>query len=473
MLDEQARADTTGFQHNGEVGKLVHGLLGWDKIMPESMAMYQAGRPTFRFSSKPASEARLWMLDGFAGGVQPWWHHLGADGEDRRMYAIAEPVMRWHAENQSYLINRRPVAPVGVVWSQQNNDFYGRDNSNELAEMPRVGWTNALVRARIPYLPIHADHLERDSNQLSVLILPNLAAMSGSQVDAVKRFVQRGGGLIATGESSRCNEWGEPQSDYALAELFGARVIKERSASADASQRRVLAETQHTYLRLTPELRLLAYGPRAGDDPAPTGARHPLLRGFDETDILPFGGVLEPLRVDKTADVLATFVPAFPVFPPEEVWMREPRTQIPGIIVNENGTRGRVAFLPADLDRRFCRDNLPDYANLLANTVRWAARDTLPLEVEGLGFVDCHLYRQQDRLILHLVNLTSAGTWRAPVDELIPIGPLSVRVRLPNEIREKRVRFLVSKRPAESTTKAGWIHFVVPTVLDHEVVVLG
>ena len=153
--------------------------------------------------------------------------------------------------------------------------------------------------------------------------------------------------------------------------------------------------------------------------------------------------------------------------------MREPHTQIPGIIVNENSAHGRVAFLPADLDRRFCRDNLPDYANLLANAVRWAARDTLPLEVEGPGFVDCHLYRQQDHLILHLVNLTSAGTWRAPVDELIPIGPLNVRVRLPNEIRENRVRFLVSKRPAESTANDGWIHFVVPTVLDHEVVVLG
>jgi hypothetical protein len=36
------------------------------------MAMYQAGRPTFRLASKPAAEARLWMLDGIAGGLQPW-----------------------------------------------------------------------------------------------------------------------------------------------------------------------------------------------------------------------------------------------------------------------------------------------------------------------------------------------------------------------------------------------------------------
>ena len=38
LLDHQARADESGFQQNGDTGKLVHGLLGWDKLAPESMA---------------------------------------------------------------------------------------------------------------------------------------------------------------------------------------------------------------------------------------------------------------------------------------------------------------------------------------------------------------------------------------------------------------------------------------------------
>src|SRR5262249_18741389 len=41
MLDDQARSDASGFQHNAEMGKMVHGMLGWDKLIPESMAMYQ------------------------------------------------------------------------------------------------------------------------------------------------------------------------------------------------------------------------------------------------------------------------------------------------------------------------------------------------------------------------------------------------------------------------------------------------
>ena len=139
LLDHQARTDATGFQQNGDTGKLVHGLLGWDKLMPESMAMYQAGRPTFRLAAKPAAEARMWMIEGMAGGIQPWWHHIGAFHEDRRAYHTAEPIMRWHEANEQYLVNRQPVAAVGVVWSQRNTDFYGRDEAAELVDAPYRG----------------------------------------------------------------------------------------------------------------------------------------------------------------------------------------------------------------------------------------------------------------------------------------------------------------------------------------------
>src|ERR1035441_4204265 len=172
MLDHQSRSDSSGFQHNGETGKLIHGLLGWDKLVPESMAMYQAGRPTFRLASKPEPEARMWMLDGIAGGLQPWWHYVGAYHEDRRMYGTAEPIYRWHKANEEFLVNRQPIASVGVVWSQQNTDFFGRDDADLLVELPWRGITQALSRARIPYLPVHADHIERDAAQFSVLVLP-------------------------------------------------------------------------------------------------------------------------------------------------------------------------------------------------------------------------------------------------------------------------------------------------------------
>jgi hypothetical protein len=100
------------------------------------------------------------------------------------------------------------------------------------------------------------------------------------------------------------------------------------------------------------------------------------------------------------------------------------------------------------------------------------AKDDIPLIVEGPGLVDCHLYRQPGRAILHLVNLTNAGTWRAPVDELIPVGPLNVSVRLPEDVRGATLRLLVSGQTATATAIDGWCRFELKSLLDHEVVVV-
>jgi hypothetical protein len=473
MLDHQARSDSSGFQHNGEAGKMLHGLLGWDKLIPESMAQYQAGKPTFRVASKPAPEARMWMIDGFAGGIQPWWHFVGAYHEDRRMYRTVEPVNQWHKANEAFLVNRKPVASVGLVWSQRNTDYYGRDNAEELVELPFRGMANALIRARIPYLPVHVDHIERDAPNLSLLVLPNVAALSDKQAESIRQFVKKGGGLIATGVSSLYNEWGEMRPDFALSDLFGAHINGKPANQPDSSNVKSVSQTLHSYLRLFPELRGQIYGPEVGNEPAINAKRHQVLKGFEETDILPFGGLLDELKMDNHVLVPLTYVPVFPVYPPETAWMREPKTNIPGLILNPSSKGGRVAYLPADIDRRFGRDNLPDHGNLLANLIKWASNNSIPLKVKGAGLIDCHLYRQENRLILHLVNLTSAGTWRAPIHELISVGPLKVKIKLPANISGGDVKFLVSNKPSKSKINKGWITLKVKSITDHEVVVIG
>jgi hypothetical protein len=441
MLDHQARNDADGFQHNAEAGKLIHGLLGHDKLIPESIPMYQMGRPTFRHSSKPAPEARMWMVSGFAGGIQPWWHHIGAVHEDRRMYRTAEPVMRWHKLNERYLVNRTPVATVGVVWSQTNTDFYGRDDASARVEQPWRGFMHALIRARIPCIAVHADHIARDAAGLAVLVLPNIGALSDAQVQATRKFAAGGGAIVATGETSLYTDDGDPRPDFALADLFGVRGGKPRP---------VPRGTLHTYLRITPD------------------SRHAALANFDETGILPFGEDLAALEIAPDGTVPLTFVPEFPIFPPESAWMREPKTNTAGLVLREAG-KSRVAFLPASLDRQYAIHHLPDHGDLLANLVRWAANGRLPLQVQGRGMIDCHLYAQRNRRVLHVVNLGNPQPWSSPLEDYAPAGPFRIRVQLP---AASSCRLLVSGRIATLRTAGGWAEFEIPNIEDHEVAVL-
>ena len=460
LLDHQSRSDAAGFQQNADAGKLVHGLVGWDKIIIESMALYQV-----RVAAKPEPEARMWMVEGIAGGIGPWWHMVGAYHDDRRMYHTPEQIFQWHKRNAQYLVNRRPAASIGVVWSQRNTDYFGRDDAAEMVDAPYRGFTQALIRARIPYVPVHADDIERESGGLAALILPNVGALSDRQCEAIRKFTQAGGGLVATGASSLYDEWGDPRRDFALADLFGAHA-----PSPDFGRTRQAQE--HTYLRLLPEMRGKAWGPKAADEPAPSGERHAVLRGFEETDIIPYGGALQPMRVDPGVIVPLTFVPPFPVYPPETAWMRQPKTDIPGLALRSAGG-ARIAYLQADIDRRYGRNNLPDHGNLLANLVRWAAGDRIGFELSGPGLIDCHLYRQSGRLIAHIVNLTNEGAWRGPIDELIPVGPLKLRIKLPEDVRGRAVECLVSGARPPLTARQGWAAFELKSVVDHELVVIA
>ncbi len=167
-----------------------------------------------------------------------------------------------------------------------------------------------------------------------------------------------------------------------------------------------------------------------------------------------------------------TFIPNFPIYPPETSWMREPKTNVPGLILNTLDNGSRVAFLPADLDRQYARHNLPDHGNILANLIRWSSKEDIPLVVEGAGLVDCNLYQQPGRMILHVANLISEGTWRQTIDEYIPIGPLSIKIKLNKDVKGHDLNLLVSSKNIQAVVKEGWCHFTINSILNHEVVVI-
>jgi hypothetical protein len=136
----------------------------------------------------------------------------------------------------------------------------------------------------------------------------------------------------------------------------------------------------------------------------------------------------------------------------------------------------RVVFIPADFDRQYANGNNLDHGILLSNAVRWAAKDDLPLDVEGPGYMDCNLYQQSDhqsgRMVLHVANLTYA-TFRAPLDEFVPVGPFKVRVKLNKGVSGHNVKLLVAGQPAQASVSNGWVEFVIPSVASHEVVAIA
>jgi len=196
------------------------------------------------------------------------------------------------------------------------------------------------------------------------------------------------------------------------------------------------------------------------------GVRHAALAGLDDTDIIPFGGILPPLRVEAGREVLMTYVPPAS----SRTTSTQNNAEFPGLIVGKYG-KGKVAFLPADLDRRYGMDPLPDHATVLGNLLRWAAGDNVPVKVEGQGFIGSYLYRQDNRLILHLLNGTATDTGQEIISEYFPVGPLKVTLQLPDGVKAQNLKFLVAEKEVRSQgTKT--VEFQVDQLVDHEVIVI-
>ena len=59
------------------------------------------------------------------------------------------------------------------------------------------------------------------------------------------------------------------------------------------------------------------------------------------------------------------------------------------------------------------------------------------------------------------------------IKEFIPIGPIEVKVRLPKKIRGKNIELRVSNKKINGDIAGGWTSFTIPSLVDHELVIIS
>jgi hypothetical protein len=391
-------------------------------------------------SVQSADEIRLWALDGIAQGLRPWFTKFAGDIHDPRWLRPVEEIYAWCAAHERYLRNERPLARLGLVYSQQTAWFAGERTSRDDAA---DGWYHALIEARVPFEMVHdrlldAGHLE----PFRTLILPAIAALSDGQCEQLRQFVARGGGIVATTDTSLCDEWGVKRKDFGLADLFGVSFTG-----------RTETQMHNAYLRLEHE----------------RARGHPLLAGLEDAPRIIHGvNRLEVVAKEKFPAPPLTLIPSYPDLPMEKVYMRTPRTDIPQVFLREVGL-GRVVHFPWDVDRTFWEILNPDHGALLRNAVAWAGNEPAPLSVTGAGVLDVAFWQQEKSLTVHLVNLTNPMMMKGPVRELIPVGEQKVRLRVPSGVTPRAARLLVAGRPVDYRRAGDWLETTIPSILAHEV----
>jgi hypothetical protein len=277
------------------------------------------------------------------------------------------------------------------------------------------------------------------------LILPNIAALSDEQCAQLRRFVERGGSLVSTYETSLYDEWGVRRRDFGLADLFGL------SATGPAE-----GPLRNSYLKI--------------EKNEQTGEYHPLLAGLEDAGRIINGAHRIPSQPhERGLYVPLTLIPSYPDLPMEKVFPRVPRTDIPGVTARQIG-KGRAVFFPWDIDRTYWEVLSPDHSKLLRNAVLWATNEDPVVRVQGPGLLEVTVWMQKQSLTVHLVNLSNPMIMKGPVREIIPTGSQKVRLRLPTGKTLAAVKLLVSGTQPDFSKTAGAVEVQVPSVGLHEVV---
>lgn len=352
------------------------------------------------YVASPPAEVRIKAAKVLANGGRPmvWNVPRAPDCDERGLVGLAE-VYGLASRFPEYFNGAEHAPFIGVLYSSQTMEEYVRGDRARFEECQKE-FSGALALVRHNHLPadilldgrVTREHLAR----YRVLVLPNAAALSDGQCEAIRDFVRAGGGVIATAESSLYKEDGRRRDDFGLADLFGA----------------------HFERGLRPQSERYSAGYSIID------GQHPITARLGEGFRLPAGGRYLGVREVAPGTRLSALLTRC------RYYCDHPgqRTEFPGLLACEFG-QGRVLYAPGQFGLTYAGRGFPDYRNLLRDAVDWITRGELPIRTSLPDTVEVTLTRSASgALVVHLVNC-SADLSR-PVERVLPVDGGTIQVRL-------------------------------------------
>jgi hypothetical protein len=442
FTDHQARSGVTMPWSNGKVAKELRASIGM-KPLGGIFSVGVEEQYRWKDSVQTDAEIKVWVAEGTANGMRPWFTKFSGVLYDRRWLNTVESIYQLHWKNERYLRNTQSLARVGMVFSEEVRN-YGKELWQQRSGDHASGMYHALIEDRMPFEMVN-DRLLDDEHlkQFKLLILPNIALLSELQCNQLRKFAGRGGSLLATYETSLYDEQGNRKPDFGLADLFGVSFDKD-----------VEGPMQNSYLRLRKD--------------SSTNQFHPVLKGLE--DAYRIINSIYRVRTKHTVSFPdpVTLVPTYPDLPMEDVYPRIPETEMRELYLRDAGN-SRIAYFPGDIDRSFWQIMSADHSKLIRNTIRWALNEEPIVEVNGPGVIDVTAWKQESSMTVHLVNLTNPMMIKGPFREFIPVDQ-KVRINIQAGERIKGISLLVSGIKPEYQFSEGKISLDVKQIRDHEII---
>jgi hypothetical protein len=412
------------------------------KIAVNVTGAYSTGPVRWRNASKSPAEATMWLSETLASGMVPYYHFVGGEkglGEDRRWQKTGREFFQWVAKHDQHFTNKRTIANIGVLIGQRTQLFYRAPAGSQISEYAN-GIYYALLEGRFAFDYVHEDRLQAEHlRKYRALILPNTALLSDEQCRQLREYVQSGGSLLATFETSMYDERNLPRADFGLSDIFG---IHKTGA--------IVGTNGNAY-----------YGR--------IERQHPILAGFEDTNWLP--GAENRLPIAPISNPVLSVVPGFVAYPPELAYPPKSQTDEPAVVLREQG-KSRLAYFPGDVERTMWRSGHTDLSHLLQNTIRWIINEDAPYTVTGEGLIETFGWETEAGYAIHLLNYNNPNAQRGWMRMTTPLGEQRVRMGLAPGVKIRRVELLRQGHDVPLRISGQSVEFTIPRFDDYEVAAL-
>ena len=358
--------------------------------------------------SFPAHEIERRMLLALTHGTFP----SIAVGQPANLQPAIYHCLAEVQKRKPWLTHKQPEPWAALVMSDNTRNFYGR--SSGLVEERYLanvfGFFRTALEEHLPLTVINDWNLNADElMKFKVLILANTACLSDGQAAAVREFVQRGGGLVASLDASLCDEFGEPRANFALADVLGVNhrgvpVTESAAGDLDVNFAKGLPADYWEKRKSTWDFRR----------DATTWVDSPRLAEYLGAEPVTFKGpAVRVVTNSLSASVLGTLAP-------------KPGAKgetIPAIVANSFG-KGRAVYLAGGFDTAYYLYPYPYQRLVLKQSIERVAATPPPITVAAPMCVHAVAMRQQkngERLVVNLYNDVNTSAFHALPNDDVPL----------------------------------------------------
>ncbi len=445
----------------------------WYVGMEHRMVAAETGKPVWfprwfpfhpngNFAPIPNATIRLWAGEGLVNAAAPICVEQNIFDIDRSRFPTLKETFGRIKKVTPYLRGATQIPYAALLHSVATKQHLSPNNISDYMDNFQ-GTYMALLEHHISFEVVTERQLEENGfGDLKVLILSNTLCMSDATLDAIRRYVAAGGGLVVTYRSSFLDESGGERPQMGLADVLGIKPLG-------------------LIVRRGP-LRPEEHGGREGATFYRVREGEPLGKGL-EGDFSSFMGGFVKVAPAKGVHVAAQALDYdySRQENPFRKWAWWPgKPSYPLIVTRE--APGRVAYIAGELDNAFWQHGLPEAGQLIANAIQWAG-GVSPIEVEAPGAVQAVVFESPSLdkgLLCCLSNrsanplyLTSRASSNSEFQFVREVAPAhNVRVKIRKRANKIIQAAALSGQIVDARFDGESVNLTVPVLVEYEAVIL-